>query len=459
MNEFQKGGENMLFSISKAAWFYADNLSWVMAGLIIFVVMNVLAFSRRYLAGDRYRGRHLRDVALLGATVLIMAFANHLMLFLAAWGISNLLLVRLMIHKSEWPAARSAGQLALKNFSLGLIFLAAGFWLIAEGAGSPAIQQINSISPGAISNQTKIGLIFVAIAALTQSAAWPFHRWLMSSLNSPTPVSALMHAGLVNGGGFLLTRFAPLYLSEPMLLKGLFLVGLMTAVVGTSWKLIQPDVKRMLACSTMGQMGFMIMQCGMGLFAPAVSHLCWHGLFKAYLFLNIGSVVREPRSKADQQRLGPAALILAGFTGLVGASTFAAVSGLGFEIRDTSCLMTALAFMAAAQLSLGITRTESIRWQMAGGPLLAAMAGGLYGLSVRLIDSLLAPLHLMKPQPIDSLYGLGIALIGLLWILFNATRTIRMQPTKAWSRLYVASLNGSQPQSETVTTNRTSYQF
>lgn len=449
----------MLFSNSNEAWFYADNLSWVMAALIIFVVANVLAFSRRYLAGDRCQKRHLRDITALGATVLIMAFANHLMLFLAAWGISNLLLVRLMIHKSEWPAARSAGQLALKNFSLGLIFLAGGFWLIAEGAESPAIQQINSVSPGATSTQTKIGLVLVAIAAMTQSAAWPFHRWLMSSLNSPTPVSALMHAGLVNGGGFLLTRFAPLYLSEPMLLKGVFLVGLMTAVVGTSWKLIQPDVKRMLACSTMGQMGFMIMQCGMGLFAPAVSHLCWHGLFKAYLFLNIGSVVREPRSQTDRRGLSPATLILAGFAGLVGAATFAAVSGLGFKIQDTSCLMTALAFMAAAQLSLGITRTDLIRWQMACVPVLAALAGGLYGLSVRLIDSLLAPLHVMKPQPIDSLYGVGIALIGCLWILFNSLRATQVQSTKAWSRLYVTALNGSQPQSETVTANRTSYQF
>ena len=108
-----------------------------------------------------------------------------------------------------------------------------------------------------------------------------------------------MHAGLINGGGFLLARFAPMLAIQPPILNLIFIAGITTALLGTLWKLMQSDVKRMLACSTMGQMGFMIAQCGLGLFPAAVAHLSWHGLFKAYLFLSTGSAAKEKRLDLD----------------------------------------------------------------------------------------------------------------------------------------------------------------
>ena len=186
-----------------------------------------------------------------------MVFADHLLLLLAAWACSDLLLVRLMIHKSSWTAARNAGMLALKTFCLGF----AGSWPWFLSAGRKLQAPPLSVGSSRRQARRRHGLRRAATGRNRcdeQSAAWPFHRWLISSLNSPTPVSALMHAGLVNGGGFLLVRFAPLYARQPVLLHGLFMVGLVTAVVGTFWKLLQTDIKRMLACSTMGQMGFML---------------------------------------------------------------------------------------------------------------------------------------------------------------------------------------------------------
>ena len=91
-----------LFTVSESGFFRADSLSWIMAGLIVFVVANVAAFSRRYLEGDGTFAAHPREVQLLGASVLVMVFADHLLVLLAGWTISNLLLVRLMIHKSRW---------------------------------------------------------------------------------------------------------------------------------------------------------------------------------------------------------------------------------------------------------------------------------------------------------------------------------------------------------------------
>lgn len=445
-----------LFRFDDASLLRPDSLSWVMAGLILFVIVNVIAFSNRYLAGDRHQRRHRGSVVLLGFSVMTMVFADHLLLLLATWVASNLLLVKLMVHKSQWTAARNAGLLALKTFSFGFLILGTGFWLLAESAGTASINSIVYTT----STQTTMhfaGLVLVAITALTQSAAWPFHRWLTSSLNSPTPVSALMHAGIVNGGGFLIVRFAPLYAAQPILLHGLFVAGLITAVVGTFWKLLQTDVKRMLACSTMGQMGFMLMQCGMGLFAPAVSHLCWHGLFKAYLFLSAGSVVTEKRQVKGSD-LSPVRILVACLVGVSGSLAFAMTSGVDVGFANTSCLMLALAFMAASQMAVGLLQSPLTIPHLLSTFLIGLSAGGLYGLSIRVMEVALVSVQAIPPQPMDAMYFSGFSLIILVWIasLLNLPATV--QAGSSWKRLYMTALNASQPHPHTITATRTTYQ-
>ena len=446
-----------LLRLSDSELFRADSLSWIMAGLILFVVAHVTSYSRRYLAGDRNFRRQRRDVLLLAAGVLVMVFADHLLVFLAGWITSNLLLVTLMIHKSQWNAARNAGLLAFRTFGMGFFFLAGGFWLLAESADTASIHGITTVTDRP--PMVFIGLVLVALAAMIQSASWPFHRWLMSSLNSPTPVSALMHAGLVNGGGFLLVRFAPLYLAQPTLLHGLFVAGLITAVVGTFWKLLQPNVKRMLACSTMGQMGFMLMQCGMGLFAPAVSHLCWHGVFKAYLFLNTGSVVQEKRRTVSAGPTTPLRLALTCVAGAMGSVAFTMVSGIGFNMTDTRCVMIGLAFMTAFQLASGSLQKPFNGFSLIAVPFLGMGAGALYGLSIRLVETAIGSIEGTHPQPIDAVYVAGLAVIVLVWIAMNLNVAVRLQSVTAWKRFYIAALNGSQPHPQTVTATRTSYQY
>lgn len=446
----------LLFRIPDSGLFQFDSLSWVMAGLILFVIVNVTAYSRRYLAGDSHRYNHHRIVLLLGACVLCLAFADHLLVFLAAWAASNLLLTRLMIHKGHWLAARNAGLLALKTFGLGILALGVGFYLLAESAGTPSIRDIIQTAD-ATTTISFTGLLLVAITAMTQCAAWPFHRWLTSSLNSPTPVSALMHAGLVNGGGFLLVRFAPLYANQPALLHGLFVVGLITAVVGTFWKLLQTDIKRMLACSTMGQMGFMLMQCGMGLFAPAISHLCWHGLFKAYLFLSAGSVVREKRTGLLANALSPSRMLFACLAGVCGALMFALVSATELSFAHTGCLMIGLAFMASTQLAIGLLNQPLTTIRLVSMFLVGIGAGGLYGLSIRLVETALASIHATQPRPMDGVYFAGFAAIFLVWLAMILNLPARLQSLNSWKRLYVAALNASQPSQRTVTAIRTAY--
>jgi NAD(P)H-quinone oxidoreductase subunit 5 len=117
-------------------------------------------------------------------------------------------------------------------------------------------------------------------------AIYPFHRWLLSAMTSPTPASALMHAGFVNGSGILLALFSTVLFASNTLII-LFIIGGLTAVIAQFTKLLQVNVKQKLACSTIAQMGFMIMQCGLG-FSMRVVHLLLHGFYKAYLFLSAG---------------------------------------------------------------------------------------------------------------------------------------------------------------------------
>jgi NAD(P)H-quinone oxidoreductase subunit 5 len=304
---------------------------------------------------------------------------------------------------------------------------------------------------------TDAALLLIALAAMTQSALWPFHRWLLSSLNSPTPVSALMHAGLVNGGGFLLVRFAPLYLTRPEFLNALFAAGLVTAIAGTFWKLLQTDIKRMLACSTMGQMGFMVLQCGMGLFAPAVSHLCWHGLFKAYLFLSAGSVVQEKRRRNPAGGITLFAFGLSCVLGSAGAWAFARTSGTALHSGDTSIVLIGLAFMAAAQLSCSLLDGGPRPGRVLLSLAVSVLTGVLYGSSLRLVEHILAPMGLLRPQPLHGLYLFGLVVMTLLWLAMNMNLMLRLQNTALWKRLYMAGLNGGQPHPSTITVNRATY--
>jgi NADH-quinone oxidoreductase subunit L len=147
-----------------------------------------------------------------------------------------------------------------------------------------------------MSGATAVTLL-IFIGAMAKSAQFPLHIWLPSSLYAPTPVHALLHAGIINAGGFLINRLAPLYGLSPTTLHVLLIIGTLTAILGASMMLAQNDIKKTLGFSTIGQMGYMIMECGLGAFALAAFHLIAHGLFKATVFLNCGNVIHKARQE------------------------------------------------------------------------------------------------------------------------------------------------------------------
>lgn len=442
--------------------FNFDLLAILMTVLIVFVSLTVATFAMRYIKGDTKYSKFFLLIGLLVSSLIFMVSADNLVVFLLAWGCCNATLVLLMINKSTWRAAKASGILAAKMYFIGFAFIASGFFLLYSITGQSSIQLINNYDFNNHNENSPFiicALLFLLVGAMIQSAIWPFHKWLISSLNSPTPVSAIMHAGLVNGGGFLLIRFAPLYLDYPIILTIIFAIGLSTAIIGTLFKLVQNDIKRMLACSTMAQMGFMMAQIGLGLFSAALAHLCYHGLFKAYLFLTSGGAAQEKRVVLDYPP-SKISFCCALLCGIVGSYSFAWVGNKAWISYDTNLLIVFIAFVASSQCALSILARNSIKI-LPLAMIAAIIVGGVYGLSIHLIESFMLPMNLIWSQPINAVHIFGIALLFASWLAVLFVRNLNGQISQPrWIiRLYVKVVNASQPNPDTVTTHRNQYKY
>lgn len=436
--------------------FYIDGLAKVVIFLIIFIGLIVALFAKQYLKGDSRYNFFFLTLPLIIISVIITVSADNIFLFLTSWLVSNIILVSMMIHKPHWKSAFASGKLAAKNFLIGFCSLSLGLILLHNQTSQSSIQSIIAFE---YSDQTKltIALLLILIGAMTQSAIYPFSSWLTSSLNSPTPVSALMHAGLVNGGGILLARFAPLYLDSPKILTLIFIIGIATALIGTCWKLIQNNVKSMLACSTIGQMGFMLGQCGLGLFPAAIAHLFWHGCFKSYLFLTSGAAAQE--KKFDLQYPPSfSSFVSALICGMFGILSFSLIANKNLFSLDSNTVLFTAAFIAATHLALNILREKPLI-NLPIGIFITAIAGTLYGTSIHIIESHLSLSELYHPQPLDIFHILVICIFISLWL----GRLFLRNPNKKISHLmasfYVKALNASQPASSTITANRNQYKL
>ena len=436
-----------------------DGLSLIMNTLIFFVSAIVHQFSRRYILGDSAYRRYFLCLSSITLTASIMVCADNLVLLWLAWITSNGLLVSLMIHKKTWLAAKNAGTLAGKYLSFGSLSLLTAFVFLYIETGSLSIDFIKHQSMMSQSPWLIAVLLLITITVFIQSAQWPFQTWLTSSLNSPTPVSALMHAGLVNGGGFILVKFAPLFLSAPILLTLIFVIGGITAIVGTFWKLLQTDIKRMLACSTMAQMGFMMMQCGLGLFPAAIAHLCWHGLFKSFLFLNAGSALKTKRAIKTISPHYIHRFLLACVSGLLGAYCFAIVSEKTIFTLQTTTFLVGFAFISGTQFAYTLLQNGNLITRLLPTFVIVAMTGLFYGESIYFIESFLPTLSETTPPLLNVFNPSVFALFFILWLGMSLNGYARLKHTKLWAKIYMYALNASQPHPSTITTMRNTYEY
>ena len=431
-----------------------DALTLFLAVAVTFVSGIVHAFSLRYMNGDRRIAAFFVRLTALTLVVLLLIAADHLLVFLLAWAVMGLLLADLIGHVRAWPQARAAARLCRLWFLGGAAALATGFAILAIATGETSIFAVAAVAPTLSGLVLAAALLPLLLAAAIQCGLFPFHGWLLSSMTAPTPVSAFMHAGLVNAGGILLARFAPAFTAQEEVLTLVFLLGAASALAGSLFALVQSDVKRGLAASTVAQMGFMVMQCGLGFYAAAMAHLVLHGLFKASLFLGAGSAVRRVAPETGKPGLDLAGLAIALPAALVAGLLFAFVSGKALWPADSGLLLVVFAVLAAAQAALSLKAWShlSVAARLVALPLLLGLAAVVYGATVALAEVLLAGVPgTTAPRPLGGLEILVALVFTAGWICFGAG----LHRKSGW--LYTRLLSAAQPSSATVTARREAY--
>ncbi|AAZ98608.1 NADH dehydrogenase [Thiobacillus denitrificans ATCC 25259] len=296
-------GEPRWYALERA-WgsLYLDPLASLMTLMVAGISFVVHVYAVRYMAEEPGYARFYVLLDLMTAAILLMVAAGDLVTLLVAWHLIGVLLYFLLAHDTVRPAAQRYAFWSFFTYRLGDLPLILAAVLLYRAYGTTSLPELfDSITaaPGAhvvlgMPLETVVALL-VALAAFARSAQFPLHTWLPYTMEGPTPVSALMHAGIVNAGGFILNRFAPVFVHAGEVLHLVFAVGLVTAILGSVLMLMQNDIKKSLGYSTMGQMGFMFVEAGVGAFSLAIYHLIAHGLFKGTLFLGAGSVIGNAR--------------------------------------------------------------------------------------------------------------------------------------------------------------------
>jgi NAD(P)H-quinone oxidoreductase subunit 5 len=275
---------------------------------------------------------------------------------------------------------------------------------------------------------------------------FPFHRWLLSAMTSPTPASALMHAGFVNGAGILLTLLAPLFFkSDTMTL--LVIIGGVTAIVAQFAKLIQVNIKQKLGCSTTAQMAFMIMQCGLGFFNAAVVHLILHGFYKAYLFLSSGEEIDHISPKKHQRNtLDNKQTVIVFALGIMGALFFAWITGKNLKLDGGIFLTLIVAITVGQAMDNLIKRQELSNLKKAiVGPVIFFISIGLYALMYNASTLFMKDIPMIDhPEPLSVLQ----IVFGIIFLIGFFIMKLGIYENFPW--LYVKLVNDSQPYKKTV---------
>lgn len=309
-----------------------DWVSSIMFLLVSFIGWVVARYSRTYLDGEERQGAFTGWLCLTLGSVLLLVTSGNLFQLVLAWIGTSIFLHRLLLFYPNRVQAQRAARKKFVSALLGDLAVIGAATLLTIGFRTTDIATILEIARSGEGHGVATGAAaMLAIAAMLKSAQFPTHGWLTEVMETPTPVSALLHAGVINAGGFLLIRFADVMLLSPGVLAVLVMVGGFTAIFGGMVMLTQPAVKTSLAWSTIAQMGFMMLQCGLALFPLALLHIVAHSLYKAHAFLASGGAVEEI---AAFRRPGAAAIPNAAAVGrafLVALGIYVAV-GLAFDI-------------------------------------------------------------------------------------------------------------------------------
>lgn len=405
-----------------------DALSVTLFALVSLVGAVVVGFSRNYLDGDPRQGAFIGGLCLTLAAVGLLVLSGNLVVLVVAWIATGLALQRLLLFRGERPGARVAARKKAIVSRAGEACLIAAAALLAAAFGTTDIAAIAAAAaagPSDLPSWTPAAALLIALAALLKSAQFPTHGWLVEVMETPTPVSALLHAGIINAGGFLIVRFADVMLLSSGSMLLLAVLGGFTALFGSMVMLTQSSVKVSLAWSTVAQMGFMLMQCGLGAFSAAVLHLVAHSLYKAHAFLAAGGAVEVGRlvgASKGLPRVGMGGAVVGMLVALV---IFVGVgTAMGVSV-DTKPAIVALGAILVMGLSLLLVRGMGgqTRGLLIGRAIIAVF--GLSALYFALQIGASSVLADVLPAPVAP-DGLDIAVMVLAVVSFGALTLLQL---------------------------------
>ena len=350
-----------------------DPLSIVMMLIVTGVGGLIVAYSNGYMAGDDEERRYFAYMSFFVFSMLMLVQGGNLLLLLVGWGLVGLASYLLIGFHHERRSAVEAAKKAFVINALGDAIMALGFFLLIFQVGSLDYGIVFDAAESGELSDTVVTLVALGLlgGAVAKSAQIPFHTWLPDAMEGPTPVSALIHAAtMVTAGVYLICRTHPVFEAAPEVQHLAAILGLVTLLAAGVVALVQWDIKRVIAYSTMSQIGYMFVGAGVGAYGFAMFHLFTHAFFKALLFLAAGIVIHHLSGEQDIRKMGGLrqslpythATFLIGTLALVGIPIFA-----GFWSKDA---------ILAATLAEG----GALGWTLFVGGLVGTLLTGMYAL-------------------------------------------------------------------------------
>ncbi len=284
---------------------YADALTACLLIVVTTIGMLVHVYSIGYMAHDPGRWRFFAYLNLFMFSMLLLVLADNFLLVFAGWelvGLCSYLLIGFWVQR---PAAATAAKKAFLVNRVGDMGFALGIMAVWTQLGTLNMQAVFE-KFGGIGHEWQIAIaLLIFCGAIGKSAQFPLHVWLPDAMEGPTPVSALIHAAtMVNAGVYLIARCNPIFGSVSEVMVVVAAIGIFTAILAASIAFTQTDIKRVLAYSTLSQLGYMFASLGVGAWVAAIFHLMSHGFFKGLLFLDSGSVIHSVDGEQDMRKMG-----------------------------------------------------------------------------------------------------------------------------------------------------------
>src|SRR5437899_1872543 len=318
-----------------------DPLSVFMMLIVAGVGALIVAYSVGYMDGDDEERRYFAYMALFVFSMLLLVQSGNLLLLLAGWGLVGLSSYLLIGFWQERPSAIAAAKKAFVMNALGDATMALAFFLLIQHTRSLNFETVFARAPGLASNHWVVDLVALGLlgGAVAKSAQLPLQTWLPDAMEGPTPVSALIHAAtMVTAGVYLIVRTHPLFELAPTIQDIAAGLGAATLLLAGLVALVQTDIKRVIAYSTMSQIGYMFVGVGLGAYPNGMFHLMTHAFFKALLFMAAGLAIHAVAGEQDIRKMGGIGkvmpwtrwMFLAASLALVGIFPFA-----GFFSKDS----------------------------------------------------------------------------------------------------------------------------